>query len=127
MATVLIIDDSHLGRTHASIALSRTDHRVFIARDGIEALGILAKAKPDCVVLNRCTPAFSTEDLLDRIAKNPTPPSVIVRGTALTDESVRAFKARGAHSVLSNPAADCSDLILAIESCVAQRPYSKAG
>jgi len=127
MATVLIIDDSHLGRTHASIALRGTPHRVLIARDGIEALAIFDEDMPDCVVLNQHTLALSTEELIDRIRAKSAPTGVIVRGTALTDQSKNAYRTRGADAVLSAPQQGDTDLLNAIETCVAQEPFSHTG
>ncbi len=127
MATVLIIDDSHLGRTHASLALRDTPHRVLIAHDGVEALAMFVSAKPDCVVLNQHTLALSTEELIDRIRAKPNSTSIIVRGTELTQSSQDAYRARGAAVVLSAPRDREAELLSAIESCVGQSPISRAG
>jgi len=125
MATVLIIDDSHLGRTHAGLAFKDTSHRLITAHDGVEALAMIASDRPDCVVLNQHTPALSTEEILDRISANPAPVRVIVRGTALTDATIDAYRARGADVVLNGPVDD-SALLDAIETCIEHTPFSRA-
>lgn len=127
MATVLIIDDSHLGRTHTSLALSAVDHTVLVARDGVEALALLASDSPDIVVVNQHTPAMRTEEIIDRVRAGRGLTRVIVRGTALTDATARAYRARGADAVLSGPHETEGPLIDAIETCCRGAKLPKAG
>lgn len=128
MATVLLIDDSHLGRTHAELALRGTGHELIVARDGVEALALISSRRPDCVVLNRHTPALGAEALLERIRVHGRAPRVIVRGVALTENTVSGYRARGVDVVLNGPHTNEERaLVEAIRVCTEKTPYSNAG
>ena len=129
MATVLVIDDSLLTRTHASIALRGSRTRLVVARDGFEALELMNEHRPECVVLNRCTPGLGTEEILERIRAFGVPTRVIVRGIALTDRTVESYRARGVDVVLNGPHADEQRTLAdAIRVCTVEPVrYSKAG
>jgi len=129
MAMVLVIDDSLLTRTLASIALRGSQHRLLVARDGFEALELIEVHRPACLVLNRCTPGVSTEEILDRLRGMRAPTRVIIRGTALTERSIGEYRARGVAVVLNGPHSDEQrTLAEAIRSCTdTSQSYSKAG
>lgn len=58
MAIVLLVDDSHLGRTLARLTLARAGHRVIEARDGREGLDRILGERPEVIVAASSLPVM---------------------------------------------------------------------
>ena len=128
MASILIIDDTHLGRTHADLAFRGSSHSVRIVRDGAEALAEFASHPPECVVLKQRTPAVSTEELIERFTRGGSPARVVVRGVAMKESTVRRFTSRGASAVINGPCVDdARELVETVDACIVRAPLSQAG
>lgn len=58
MALILLVDDSHLGRTLARLTLTRAGHRVIEASDGREGLDLALAHRPELIVAASSMPAL---------------------------------------------------------------------
>lgn len=58
MALILLVDDSHLGRTLARLTLTRAGHRVIEASDGREGLDLALAHTPELIVAASSMPAL---------------------------------------------------------------------
>ena len=71
MKTIAIIDDDiHIGDMLAEV-LTQEDYSVLRAYSGTEALYLLAKNKPDLVLLDLMLPGLSGEEVLPHIQNTP--------------------------------------------------------
>ena len=128
MKTVLIIDDTNLGRTLGALAARGRGRRVLTARDGVEALDLYERYGAECVLLNRHTPAIRTEEFLERVRRAAKRTRLIVRGLAMTERTIASYRARGADSVLNGPHDnEVVTLREAIDGCVKHGRLADAG
>jgi CheY-like chemotaxis protein len=92
---ILIADDDQLIRAMLADILGALGHTVVAARDGIEAVEMYGKEKPDVVFLDFLMPKLNGLDALARIRAAAAPAkAAVVLLTAISDRSVKAL---GAH------------------------------
>lgn len=120
MATVLIVDDSHLSRTTARLALARAGVAVIEATDGVAGVEAVARHRPDCVVVSLAAPALDALGFL-RALKGENPPPVIVLAQCPRTQTVDACLRHGAREVVER-SFDCAALLRAVDSALAARP-----
>lgn len=71
MANILICDDDPTIQKIVSEFLRRNGHDVTIAKDGLDALVILMKTKPDLMVLDVMMPEINGYDVCHKIKFDP--------------------------------------------------------
>jgi chemosensory pili system protein ChpA (sensor histidine kinase/response regulator) len=71
VTTVLVVDDEFDAREILSVLLESKGYRVVTAKDGVEALEVLATAKPDAMVLDLMMPVLGGEGVLARREASP--------------------------------------------------------
>jgi CheY-like chemotaxis protein len=84
-AVALVVDDSMLIRYTVCRSLEERGFIVESATNGVEALQILARIKPDLVVTDMQMPKMSGSELITALKKNPDTakiPIIIVAGRA---------------------------------------------
>jgi len=81
MALILLVDDSHLGRTLAHMTLTRAGHRVIVARDGREGLELAEAHTPDLIVAACSLPAMDGVTMVRSLRDRGIAPPVILVGT----------------------------------------------
>jgi CheY-like chemotaxis protein len=84
-AVALVVDDSMLIRYTVCRSLEERGFQVESATNGVEALQILSKIKPDLVVTDMQMPKMSGSELITALKKNPETariPIIIVAGRA---------------------------------------------
>ena len=84
-AVALVVDDSMLIRYTVCRALEERGFKVESATNGMEAMQILARVKPDLVVTDMQMPKMSGGQLITELKKNPDTaaiPIIIVAGRA---------------------------------------------
>ncbi len=116
---ILIVDDDRSIRKGLSLTLGDR-HHVIAAKDGIEALALFAKEKPDVVLLDVGLPGMDgVEVLKNLIAKSPD--ATVVMATAVEDVKtvVNAIK-YGAYDYLVKPI-DSQELLLTIKHALENR------
>lgn len=99
MATVLIVDDSHLSRTTARMALTKLGVAVIEATDGVAGVEAVARHRPDCVVVSLNAPALDGVAFL-RSIRTENPPPVIVLAQCPRKQTVEACLKLGARAVV---------------------------
>ena len=69
--TVLIVDDSRVGRMAVESVLKGEGHRVMDAESGLEALEVLDQMRPDVIVLDVRMPGMDGFELCEKIRGKP--------------------------------------------------------
>jgi len=103
---VLLVEDNDQLSAAIEALLTRQGIAVERAGDGIEALGRIAKAPPDLLLLDLKLPRLHGIELLKKLRRNPrtsTLPVVIITGAYRGDPYVRAAKALGVSAYLEKP------------------------
>jgi len=83
MPAALVVDDSMLIRYTVCRSLEERGYVVESATNGLEALEILARVRPDLIVTDMQMPKMSGSELITEIKKNPQTaniPIIIVAG-----------------------------------------------
>mgnify|MGYP003352611437 CR=1 FL=1 len=106
MIRLLVVDDSALMRkVLGGIFSAEGDFELAFARDGIEALDLVARFAPDVVTLDVTMPGLDGLACLDRIMlERPCPVVMLSSLTAEGAETILDALARGAVDVLPKPA-----------------------
>ena len=100
---VLVVDDEELYRRALERILGRAGHQVITARDGSEALSMLASHPIDLVLCDVKMPGISGIELVRQIHDlQPDLPSIVVTGYGSAEKSVEALRA-GAFWYLEKP------------------------
>lgn len=81
MATILLVDDSHLGRTLARLTLTRSGHRVIEARDGREGLDLGIAHRPDLIVAATTMPALDGVSMVSMLQQRGVSAPVVLVGS----------------------------------------------
>ena len=102
---ILFVDDDPIMREFGVVHLSTDKADVVLARDGIEALQVIAERAPDIVLLDLEMPRMDGFDVLARLRADPATrdlPVIVVTGREDVHAIDRAFQA-GATSFLVKP------------------------
>ena len=90
-AKVLIADDDRLVRALLTEMLVDMGHAVIEAENGLQAVELCARERPDVLILDFLMPKLSGLDALQRIrAQGLTMPALLL--TAISDSSLRAME-----------------------------------
>ncbi len=107
MALVVIVDDSRLARTFASVALQQAGHEVAeVEPTGLEAvMAELRRLQPDLLLLDQHMPACPGSSLVRACFEDPGLGSLlVVMLTAQRDEDLaHRMEKLGVHGVLHKP------------------------
>jgi twitching motility two-component system response regulator PilG len=103
--TVLVVDDSRVGRMAVESVLKGEGHRVIDAESGQEALEVLEQMRPDLIVLDVRMPGMDGFELCAAVrADVDLHPIPFVLLTSLNDETSRKKgKLVGASAFLTKP------------------------
>ncbi len=128
--TVLLVDDEEAIRTGLAAALERASFNVLQAKDGAEALEVIAQQAPDVIVLDILMPEMDGREVCRRLrqAENWTPIIMLTQIDA-TGEKISSLE-EGADDYLNKPF-DSYELIARIKALlrrqdVAGRPVQLA-
>jgi DNA-binding response OmpR family regulator len=100
---ILVVEDEILVASVLADVLGAQGHRVTLAHDAEEASALLARHRPDAVVLDVILGELSGLALLRSIRKaDPTLPVVIMTGHAKDDEILQA-RQLGVSDVIEKP------------------------
>ena len=103
---ILIVDDSRLVRIKLKAELFDRGHTVIEARDGEEALMLIADKSPDAVFLDIILPKLDGCEVLRRLrAEHPNLP-VVMLSTAASTENIACASENGALMFIQKPYAD---------------------
>ena len=105
MARILIADDSPPMRTLLRVTLRSGEHDIVEAKDGDEALALLAEHRPTVAVLDVTMPGRTGLDVCSAVRADPalaTMGLVVISANGLESDA-RAALAAGADRFLSKP------------------------
>lgn len=105
MATVLIVEDTHLNQMLLEVMLRRMNHQVIFASDGFEALEKLEKFPVDLIISDINMPNMNGFELLERIRNHAyyhNMPFVMMTASTLQD-NYRSAIDQGATAFLNYP------------------------
>ena len=103
---ILIVDDSRLVRIKLKAELFDRGHTVIEARDGEEALMLIADKSPDAVFLDIILPKLDGCSVLRRLrAEHPNLP-VVMLSTAASAENIACASENGALMFIQKPYSD---------------------
>ncbi|HUX81231.1 MAG TPA: Hpt domain-containing protein [Halothiobacillus sp.] len=119
---ILVVDDSLTVRKVTARTLERNNLDVILARDGVEALGVLHEQRPDLVLTDIEMPRMDGFELLGAIRNDPQTRSVpVIMISSRTGQKHRSrAEALGVSAYLGKPYAE-ADLITRIEQFIADK------
>ncbi|HNY79201.1 MAG: response regulator [Sedimentisphaerales bacterium] len=86
LPVILVVDDNAQNLELIQAYLEDVDCRTVAARDGIEALDLVAKTKPDLVLLDVMMPKMSGFEVCRRLKKDPATNDIpVIMVTALNE------------------------------------------
>ena len=117
---VVLVDDQTLVRTGFRLVLDETDDIEVVgeAADGAQALAVVARTRPDVVLMDVRMPGLDGIEATRRIRSAPHPAKVIILTTFDLDEYVLAGLRAGASGFLLKDAL-AADLVSAVRVVVA--------
>ncbi|MFM8320460.1 MAG: HD-GYP domain-containing protein [Chloroflexota bacterium] len=104
-SSILIVDDSQLGRDVLSDALEPEGYQLSFAKNGHEALEMAASLKPDVILLDVMMPVMNGYEVCRRLRADPNLADVpVIMVTALDDRAARLDGIQsGADDFISKP------------------------
>ena len=120
--TILIADDEPTNRLVAKIALKNENYNLIEATNGIEAVELTKKYKPDVVLMDAMMPKMDGFEAIQQIKEIETLQDIpILMITALDskEDKIKAFNS-GANDYLSKPF-DMTELLVRVRSFVKMR------
>lgn len=123
MARLLVVDDDEDIRELLSLALGVAGHEILTARDGPDALDVLAAEPVDLIVLDVSMPQMSGLEVARRVrAAPPEHEPLILMLSAMADpDAIAAGIAAGADSYATKPF-HITALARAVDTLLAGRP-----
>ncbi len=116
MAKILVVDDDDLVIGLISAHLDAAGHDICVATDGRSALDMIAKDRPDALVLDALMPVLGGLDVLRALRASPATQTLpVMMLTARTsDEDVATYLQAGANEYLAKPF-NARELVMRLE------------
>lgn len=123
MEKILYVDDEEDVRRTVKDILTKEGYEVIVAKDGIEALSLVTKDKPDLVILDFLMPGLNGTEVCQSLKKDSLTKSIpVIMVTAYPNEKEKSLSA-GAVDFMTKPV-DKVDLLLRIKSALKVRYIS---
>ncbi len=119
--TILLVDDSEPAIIQIRDILSDSGHRILVARDGDEALRIIASTIPDAMILDLMMPGTSGFEVLKRVRENEATawvPVLILTAKHITKEDLGFLKSNNIHQLIKKGNVNRSELLDAVTAMV---------
>jgi serine/threonine-protein kinase len=97
-ATVLVVDDTRVGRMLVDTVLKADGHQVIEAESGLEALEMLEQIRPDLIILDVRMPGMDGFELCEKIKARPDVgriPVIFLSAACSLDERVKGLSVGG--------------------------------
>ena len=105
-ATILVADDVALNRALLTGYFEGTEHKVFLATNGLEALEQADKHRPDVILMDMRMPELDGHEATKRLKANPESkhiPVIAVTASSFREEEARAKDLRRLHPQAVQP------------------------
>jgi len=100
---ILIVDDEKSARYGMQRALASLDSDILEAGNGLKALEVIAREKPDLVIMDIAMPEMDGLEALEKLQETPAPPLVIMVTAHGSEKiAVDAMK-KGAYDYIAKP------------------------
>ncbi len=101
MTKILLVEDSKFLRMATERALARAGYCVRTASDGVEAMEVARKEKPDLILLDMLLPKMTGPDVLKKLKKDPATAGIaVVAFTGLSQKNAARLRQDGAFAFL---------------------------
>ncbi len=127
MPTVLVVDDEPTIRTLIRAVLERTEYSVVEAVDGVSALEVAGKLRPDLILLDIALPRLSGLEVCRRLkGDSATASTPVILLTGFVQQAEReAGKQAGAEGFIAKPFSPAA-LLKRIDETVQRQPAATA-
>lgn len=107
MAKIVVVDDEQMVRDFLRQMLTREGHRVTLASDGEEALGVVEQVKPDLIITDIIMPNKDGIQFMTQLSKRyPAIPVIAISGgrrSVSAQFNLDSAELIGAKAVLTKP------------------------
>ncbi len=103
MAKIVVVDDEKMQRNMLKGLLEIEGNEVYVADDGIQALELVGRQKPDVIVTDLRMPRMDGMELLRQVKNASSCKTVIVITGHGTPEDVKTAFVEGAFAYLQKP------------------------
>jgi CheY-like chemotaxis protein len=103
MERILIVDDSLIARLGLIRYLEPDGYEIFQASNGVEALEMIERQKPHCVVLDMWMPGLDGFDVLRHLQKDESEFPVIVLSADIQETTKKRVFELGAYGFMNKP------------------------
>jgi len=119
-ANVLIVDDSSTNIRVVSNILSTLNYKIYIAKNGIQALNLLSKLSPDVILMDVQMPNMNGFECCERIFNilSPLTIPVIFLSGSNDDSDRKKAKAAGGIAYITKPI-NADELVQALDEHLA--------
>lgn len=101
MTKILLVEDSKFLRMATERALARAGYKVNTAIDGVDAIELARKEKPDLILLDMLLPKMTGPDVLKKLKKDPATAGIaVVAFTGLSQKNAERLRQDGAFAFL---------------------------
>lgn len=114
MARILVIDDSKLARVQIRKMLKETRYEIVEATGGEEAIEVVKRERPDCILLDLLMPGIKGTEVLKIFREQNLNIPVIVHTANVQKTKIEECFRLGASAVLSKPN-DSDEIIRTID------------
>jgi len=117
MTTVLVVDDKEMLRDSVGVTLQRAGFTVLAAGDGLAALEMIARRKPDAVITDLKMPNMTGVELLENIREfDDDLPVVLMTAFGTVETAVEAMSL-GAFTYITKPF-EGDELLIAVKRAI---------
>ncbi len=105
MTKILLVEDSRFLRIAMERALARAGYHVVSAEDGVQAIEVAGKEKPNLILPDMLLPKMGGQEVLAALKKNPATAGIaVVACTGLSQKNAARLKKDGVCAFLGKSA-----------------------
>ena len=102
-ATILVVDDEPAIVDVLTYNLEKAHYQVFVARDGVSAIEINRKERPDLIVLDLMLPGMDGLEVCRTLRREGDVPIIMLTARVQPEDQQTAFLIAGADAYVTKP------------------------